>query len=278
MSLIVFKNQHFLIAKFPLMLFLVFIFFCHGPCLAQSPYQVDWKKEPYFLGSGALMLGSGFFISNKVDPLTIEKIDQLSVHQINSFDRPATQYFSKDAKVASDYILYSSVILPSLFLSSKKCRDNFAQATLLYFESILLTGGLTYLTKNTFKRTRPFVYGDQIGLLEKLDKDARHSFFSGHTSIAATNYFFMAKIFSDFFPKSKWKPYVWAVAAVVPAVNGYLRVRAGKHFPTDVITGYIIGASVGFFVPHLHKMKLNEKLKIDAGISGVKLTWTLNTL
>ena len=42
-------------------------------------------------------------------------------------------------------------------------------------------------------------------------------------------------------------------AAVVPAITAYLRVKGGKHFYTDVITGYLVGAAVGLIVPELHK-------------------------
>ncbi|MEK7331271.1 MAG: phosphatase PAP2 family protein, partial [Candidatus Eisenbacteria bacterium] len=31
------------------------------------------------------------------------------------------------------------------------------------------------------------------------------------------------------------------------------RVRAGAHFPSDVISGAIAGAGVGVIVPHLHR-------------------------
>ena len=34
---------------------------------------------------------------------------------------------------------------------------------------------------------------------------------------------------------------------------GYERVRAGAHFPTDVIMGALAGASIGVLVPHLHR-------------------------
>ncbi len=32
------------------------------------------------------------------------------------------------------------------------------------------------------------------------------------------------------------------------------RVRAGEHFPTDVIAGAVAGAGVGTIVPHLHRV------------------------
>ena len=39
---------------------------------------------------------------------------------------------------------------------------------------------------------------------------------------------------------------------MVAATTANLRVRAGKHFYTDVIIGGIVGMSVGYLVPALH--------------------------
>ena len=41
---------------------------------------------------------------------------------------------------------------------------------------------------------------------------------------------------------------------MLPAVTGYLRFKAGKHFPTDIIVGYGVGATIGYLVPELHKL------------------------
>jgi len=38
----------------------------------------------------------------------------------------------------------------------------------------------------------------------------------------------------------------------LPAIQGYLRVRAGKHFPTDVITGYIVGLGSAWLMHKMH--------------------------
>jgi membrane-associated phospholipid phosphatase len=37
-----------------------------------------------------------------------------------------------------------------------------------------------------------------------------------------------------------------------------LRVRAGKHFWTDVLVGYGVGASIGLAVPLMHKIEFQR--------------------
>ena len=89
----------------------------------------------------------------------------------------------------------------------------------------MLNAGVTLLTKYTVRRIRPFNFDPNTSLEKKTSVNAKASFFSGHTSITATNSFFTAKVFSDYYPDSKWKPMVWTVAASIPAITGYLRVR-----------------------------------------------------
>ena len=64
----------------------------------------------------------------------------------------------------------------------------------------------------------------------------------------------MAKVISDYHPelgRKKWL--VFAAAIIPPAIVGWYRIRALKHFPTDVLLGYLVGAAVGILVPELHK-------------------------
>ncbi len=88
----------------------------------------------------------------------------------------------------------------------------------------------------------------------KLTKNTRRSFFSGHTSHVAASTFFTAKVLTDINPDGSNNSLYWITAATIPAITGYLRVKGGKHFPTDVIVGYAVGALVGILVPELHKI------------------------
>jgi len=155
-----------------------------------------------------------------------------------------------------------------LFLAGKKSRKNFGKIATLYGETAFITTGITLLIKATVKRNRPFVYNSDAPLAKKTTRNARTAFLSGHTSISAANSFFAAKVFSDYYPDSKWKPAVWTTAAVIPAITGYLRVRAGKHFPTDTIAGYALGAAAGILIPHLHKKKI-DKVSFYGGPSNI---------
>lgn len=68
----------------------------------------------------------------------------------------------------------------------------------------------------------------------------------------------MAKVYSDYKP-NKSKFLIYGLAAIPPALIGYFRYKAGKHFPSDIIVGYVVGAVGGILIPHLHKIHKKQK-------------------
>ncbi len=222
---------------------------------AQSPYQLDWKKDGGLVALAGITTGLGLHLRSNLTELVPADLEVLHANQVNNFDRFATKYYSPKADKASDLFWVGTHVFPFLFLTNKKSRKDFSTIAALYGETFFITTGITLLIKTTAKRNRPFVYNPDAPLSKKTAKNAKTAFLSGHTSISAANSFFAAKIFADYYPESKWKPAVWTTAAIIPAITGYLRVRAGKHFPTDTIAGYALGATMGVLIPHLHKKK-----------------------
>ena len=243
---------------------------------AQSPYEIDWKKEPYFIGLGVGAYVNGYILQSKINPLTLEEVLAFDRADINNFDRSASFKYSTRAGNASDVFLYGSYGLPALFLFNQKTRSDFDKIMIMYGETLIITKGLTILSKRLTKRPRPFVYNELVDISKKTTKQARYSFFSGHVSVTSANCFFAAKVFSDYYPDSKFKRHIWIGASVVPAVVGFLEVQAGKHYYSDVITGYSLGAVVGFMIPHLHKIQKGKPLTVYPLSNGAVLTWNFN--
>lgn len=225
----------------------------------ESPYKCTKKKDAIIYSIGSAGLGVGYYLHTKAPVLNIEQVQLLDKNTINRFDRIATSYSSMRAKKASDVFFYGAIAMPSVFAFSKRMRKDAKSIALIYGETLFLTVGITAITKKSILRNRPFVYNPDFDISIKLEKNARYSFFSGHASVVSASSFFTAKVFADYYPDSKWKPVVWGAAATIPAITGYLRVRAGKHYPTDVITGYAVGAVIGILVPQIHKRKKRNK-------------------
>ena len=233
-------------------LFFLILLFIPGLAQTQSPYELNTTREVSLIGGGALLVGSSILLGNNVEPLTREEIELLDINAIPKIDRYAARQWSIPAQRFSDVLLYSSFAYPLLFLADEKGRDNIGKIGLFTLQGLLINTGLTNLTKVLAKRTRPFVYNPEVPIELKLKEDARYSYFSGHTSTPAFMAFLSANIYQDLHPDSDFKPVIWALAATIPALTGYKRIRGGKHFFTDVLTGYLVGAAVGFLIPALH--------------------------
>ncbi len=210
---------------------------------------------------GLITLGTGgtsFLLKKKKKALTLDEINALKPTDVNRFDRSAIYHFNKGCKIASDVFEITSMVSPALLFVDKKIRQDYKTVLPIWIETFAMTTALTAFTKELAQRKRPFVYNPNAPLGDKMSKDAKSSFFSGHTSITAASTFFIAKVYADYHPESRWKPLFWTGAAVIPAVTGLLRYGAGKHYFTDVIVGMAIGATVGILVPHLHKRQLRK--------------------
>ncbi len=242
-------------SRIPLVALLLVLISLHSPVSAQESdvYSLSWKREIPVIGTAGVTHATGFLLNFFKDPLTEQQISNLDEQDIWQLDRSAASNYSEDFALASDFGTATSMAVPLALAGDPTIRQDWKQLTLLYAESLLVTNGLTTLTKHLVQRKRPYTYNPDAPLAIKLEKDATSSFFSGHTSLAATGTFFAAKVYSDYHPDSPAKPYVWIAAAVLPAATGYFRYEAGEHFPTDVVAGYVVGGSVGILIPEIHK-------------------------
>lgn len=241
-----------------------------------GPYHLSLKRELLFGGTGALALGLGTHLQNQLDadqPL-LSELSLTSYEDVNAFDRLGTQIGSERARLWSDLTRDAGIGIGSLLLFGRETRHDAGKLAILYTEAMLLASGLTNLTKTSFRRSRPYVFAPDWDPDRPLASGDRASLVSGHTSLSAAGSFFFATVFSDYYPESKLKRYVWGAAVTIPALTGYLRVSAAKHFPTDVIAGYALGAGIGYLVPTLHKKGILPKgMTITPAGGGVYLSY-----
>ena len=226
--------------------------------LKQKVYTVNYWIEVPVTSVGIVTALWGFNTVDSKSPLDSFTIIGLDANTINSFDRSATWQdaeFAPTARTISDVTLVISNMLPFMLMLDKKIRQDWGDVLLLYLETQAIVGNLySWGTVVHVDRIRPLVYNPDVPWDEKTGRRTKNAFYSGHTSTSASASFFAAKVYCDYHPELGNRKYlVYSLAAVPPVLTGFFRYKGMKHFPTDVITGLIVGAGAGILVPHLHK-------------------------
>ena len=164
----------------------------------------------------------------------------------------------QDAGLASDFgLAFSVALLPMASIGSKFARDHDCVETWDMFtdavESIGLTIFITEAVKLIAGRERPFT--EECDSSPPRDagcgsEDRHRSFFSGHASLAAAG---AGLSCSYAFNRDAWgssrtaKVAPCALGIVAAFATGALRVAADKHWTSDVLMGFAVGAVVGYF-------------------------------
>lgn len=209
------------------------------------------KKDVFLTGFLIPFGAAGYGFYQHKSGLTETEINQLRSTSIPAIDRSAIHHYSLPAKRASDIFLYTTISAPALFLFDSKVRPDAGKAGLIYFQTMTLTAAEISLFKAFVKRPRPFVYNPDAPMSQKTDPDAAASFCSGHTAMTASASFFAANTYLRYHDANK--VLVYSAAALIPLSTGYLRYRAGKHFPTDIAAGFLIGTVNAFIIDKIHR-------------------------
>ncbi|WP_081210098.1 phosphatase PAP2 family protein [Salegentibacter sediminis] len=227
----------------------------------ESPYQTDLLKDGIWITTGLGLNAVGVIMIQNKAGLTEAEVLALDKKDIWKIDQWAAGYYSKNEDELSYLPFYASFALPIAFLPSDAERNNFGQISVLYLETMATVGAMFTITAGAVHKSRPLVYNESLSMRERRDNDAQRSFFGGHVAATSAATFFTAKVFQDFNPNSRAIPYVWTSAVAIPAFVGYLRTKSGKHFLTDNLIGFCVGAATGILVPEIHK-KSNENLNL----------------
>ena len=127
--------------------------------------------------------------------------------------------------------------------------------SLMFVEAFALQNALNQIVRSSQLWPRPYIYAKSGAGADKAKNargEAYGSFYSGHASAAWTVAVFTGEWFSEIYPNSSYKSLVWASSLSLATAVSALRVVAGKHYPTDVVVGSLVGAGVSFGILKLH--------------------------
>jgi len=217
----------------------------------QSGFELKPIRETSFIGAGLILHGTSIFLEhrNRTAPAPVLNFDR-----IPGIDRLATRLWHPTAHKTSN-ILFGVALAASF--ATAIIGDEHAKPLVpivIIASSGFLASGLTNTVKELVRRPRPYLYNSSAPTVPFPSNNDQLSFWSGHTANTAALTFACASMVQRSDASAGAKTVTWIGAALAPAAMGYLRVRAGRHFPTDVLTGYAVGALIGLALPYFHRL------------------------
>jgi membrane-associated phospholipid phosphatase len=237
-----------------------------SPRVQPAP-DLSWHLDGSLLAAGT----AGTLLSQTIPIHRVlvppEGLDPSGVHW--AVDRRVIGRRDDGAARASDAVLATSVAFPILLSVLSAPSGERRHAPLLrvlpYLEAVALNQALTDILKSSVSRPRPYLYSDGVkypaarGVTKT--GNAFLSFPSGH---ASANWCIVGFGVTDHVlsrPRASWTEHaaVGFVGGALATYTGWLRVRAGQHFPSDVAAGALIGSACGAGVPLLHRYTVDGK-------------------
>ncbi len=243
----------------------ILLAFCCKPELlvAETAFTLSKKLDIPLLSAGTVVCVSGLAL-NRIGDSSKWDGSKRDTSDINGFDRPFAQPYSKGLDTAATIYAYSLALAPAA-LCLLPDSDWFTIGV-MYAETVLFSQGIKEGTKSFVKRYRPYTYFDNP---DTDDDEFRKSWPSGHTTTAFASASFISYVYWNTYPDSSYKVPVAALAYGAATIEGAMRVMSGNHFITDVISGAFLGTACGILIPFVHKVNKNKNKQIVLYSNGI---------
>ena len=225
------------------------------PCSAKTTdeLEVDWLSDGVFTGASGAMWITFELLKSEIAPRECIWC-QTNVMDDSITDALAwqTPKYAANTADATAFGVIPAFVTASLLLSSGLDGriENAGTDMMLIAESLTLSSLLNQVVKFSVGRARPFtVRGHEAFYPDRSDDNL--SFYSGHTNMAFALVVSAGTI--AHIRNYDAEPYIWGIGIPLALFVGYTRIAAEKHYFSDVLIGALIGSTVGFLVPWLHR-------------------------
>ncbi len=157
-----------------------------------------------------------------------------------------------DASVVVGLVGVAATVSFDVWGTRGEWREAFEDVAVIA-ESVLVSGALNQFVKLGVQRPRPMLYRRTADDPLLAEPDNYLSFYSAHTSTALAAGLSLAWVIARRHPNAWWRWIPYAGAATFGGAVGALRIASGRHFPTDVLFGALMGSVIGTVIPWLHE-------------------------
>lgn len=247
------------------------------PAVGRSTFDADPVADGAVIGVSLGFAGMLDLVNSTGEVRPQQISPNFRSSQLLGIDRGAiSQKVDDNARTMSNIGLFAAAAFAVVDPVLSGFRESSVQAGLvdaiMYAETFSLTFAFTNMAKVAVRRPRPKAYIDAEAhkgdpTYSNADTDSSLSFFSGHASVTAA---LGATATYLAFARSPRTARPWITLVLASALTTFVsieRVRAGAHFPTDVIAGAIAGAGIGVVVPHLHRSEDIKQRRVWVGFA-----------
>jgi len=219
---------------------------CINFLLSNSVKAQTYSNKPsfdrYFYGGMVVLSATDYFLTQKLNvqphKWEISPIDKLAVYSLNT-----------KAALSADITAGATLTGAAALTFMLPKEDQYGYMNQLV-QNIWMTGNTVQLVKILVQRSRPYANGS--GYVNNGNKDDHYSFFSGHSAITAAAAS-TALLYAFRNNSSHSIKYVSLGTGLLAITTATLRIVAGKHYPSDVITGILFGTGISFLNAQIHK-------------------------
>lgn len=176
-----------------------------------------------------------------------------------AFERGVANHFSNFSANVSDVTLLTSVAAPVVTMGAVSQGHSWGNSLIIYGEANFAALVANILVKNVVRRARPYTHGTTLEARAEVRRkgdDAYLSFYSGHASLSFTAATAGSYLLSAVAEDEALRATHWGVSLALSSFTAHARVRAGRHYPTDVLVGAAAGIGFGLGVPALQRVQL----------------------
>ena len=216
--------------------------------------QDDTGVEVDYVVDG-LVTGGVFALAYLLKLLPSDVHNKWNRELLGPLDLSVRENFLPAAGRVSDVTLVLSIVAPYVLTVSDGFDEAAGQRALIYTQALGATVLPTALIKYLVDRPRPYTYSTHPrarALVVEDGDDSHKSFYSGHAATAFAAAVASSTLFATQNENREARAAAWGIQLALATATANLRVRAGKHFYSDVLVGALVGSGIGFGVVALH--------------------------
>jgi membrane-associated phospholipid phosphatase len=240
--------------------FVLFLAVLQGPP-SRSVYHISPPLDITITVGAALGSSLAYLNSDKL----ITPRCPCDPNEVNAFDRGAIGNKSPTAATLSDVTVLAVLVAPLAIdaVNLGGFHQVWWQDAVVFAQTLAINGALMTTAKFVVQRPLPRTYAGDPSLIDR--PEGYRSFYSGHTSTVFAGLSATAMTIRLRYGEKTWP---WIVTGVVGTSVAIERVADGRHFPTDVMAGAVMGTAVGIVVPLLHARGGTSGLQASPGAEG----------